>query len=290
MAHTSLRRARCAVGPRRALEGFASSRKIAWKTGTSWGLRDAWAVGSSTRHTVAVWAGNASGEGRPGLTGASAAAPILFDLFNRLDAAGWFARPDAHLKEVEVCRNDGYLANGNCDVEREWAPRDSHFDQPSPHNVRVHLDAARRHRVHGECERVGDMAHSGWFVLPPGQEFFYRRRHADYRVLPPYRADCEAGTAARARGPIEILYPGVGARIYVPVDLAESRSRVVFEAVHRDREATLFWHLDDTYVGATRAFHQRALDPPAGTHTVTVVDPQGNRVSRQFEVLARERR
>ena len=268
---------------------FASSRRIAWKTGTSWGLRDAWAVGNTTRHTVAVWAGNATGEGRPGLTGASAAAPILFDLFNRLDPADWFAPPSLHLKEVEVCSNDGYLANGNCETERQWAPRDSQFDQPSPHNLRVHLDAARSYRVHGECERVAAMTHADWFVLPPAQEFFYRRHHADYRVLAPYRADCEAGVATRGtRGPIDFLYPGAGAKIYIPIDLAETRSRVVFEAVHRDREATLHWHLDDAYIGTTHTFHQRALDAPAGAHTITVVDLHGNRLSRQFEVLARE--
>lgn len=269
-------------------KSFASSRRIAWKTGTSWGLRDAWAVGNTPRHTVAVWAGNASGEGRPGLTGATAAAPILFELYNRLEPADWFATPTLHLKEVAVCRNDGYLANGNCEVEQQWAPRDSHFDQLSPHNIRVHLDRSRRQRVDSGCERVAHMHHADWFVLPPGQEFFYRRHHGDYRVLPPYRADCAA--AAPARGPIEFLYPTPGTRIYIPVDLAETRSRVVFEAVHRERETTLHWHLDDTYVGSTRTFHQRALDVPVGQHTITVVDPQGHRLSRQFEVLAQERR
>lgn len=269
-------------------KSFASSRRIAWKTGTSWGLRDAWAVGNTTHHTVAVWAGNASGEGRAGLTGAGAAAPILFDLYNRLEATDWFVPPALHLKEVEVCRNDGYLANGNCEVERQWAPRDSHFDQLSPHNIRVHLDDKRHHRVDSRCERVANMTHANWFVLPPGQEFFYRRSHGDYRVLPPYRADCEA--AAPARGPLDFLYPTPGTRIYIPVDLAETKSRVVFEAVHRERETTLHWHLDDAYVGSTRTFHQRALDVPVGVHTITVVDPQGNRLSRQFEVLAQERR
>ena len=194
------------------------------------------------------------------------------------------------MKEVEVCRNDGYLANGHCDTERQWVPRDSHFDQPSPHNLRVHLDGALRHRVHGECERVANMEGADWFLLPPGQEFHYRRHHAGYRVLPPYRNDCDATMAARgARGPIEFIYPIAGTKIYIPIDLAETKSRVVFEAVHRDREATLHWHLDDAYVGTTRTFHQRALDAPAGAHTITVVDQQGHRLARQFEVLARER-
>jgi penicillin-binding protein 1C len=272
-------------------KNFASSRKIAWKTGTSWGMRDAWAVGNTTHYTVGVWTGNASGEGRPGLTGATAAAPLLFDLFNHLEPGTWFAPPAAHLRQVEVCRNDGYLANGDCPSERQWVPRDSHFAQVSPHNLVVHLDPGGRFRVHGGCERVARMRHVGWFVLPPGQEHYYRRHHADYRPLPPYRADCERqGTTRVGRGLMDFLYPNLGTRLYIPMDLAEKKGRVVFEAVHRDPGVTLYWHLDEQYVGATRTFHQRALDIAAGAHQITIVDPQGNRLSRAFEVLGRETR
>lgn len=199
-----------------------------------------------------------------------------------------------------MCRNDGFLSNGECEADRQWAPRDSHFDQLSPHNIRVHLDRTRRNRVHSECERIGDMVQANWFVLPPGPESFYRRHHAEYRVLPPYRADCEAqapqapqgalGSTSAAKGPIEFLYPTPGTRVYIPVDLAETKGRVVFEAVHRDRNATLHWHFDDTYLGATRTFHRRELDASPGLHTLTVVDSQGHRLSRQFEVLTQERR
>ncbi|MDH5204142.1 MAG: penicillin-binding protein 1C [Hylemonella sp.] len=272
-------------------KNFASSRQIAWKTGTSWGLRDAWAIGNSARYTVGVWVGNASGEGRPGLTGSVAAAPLLFDLFNPLEATPWLERPELHLKTVQTCRGDGYLANGHCEEAAQWAPRDSQFDQLSPYHVGIHLDRSRRWRVHSGCARVADMVLADWFVLPPGPELFYRRHHADYRALPPYRADCDEPEQARGqRGPIDFLYPAHGTRVYIPVDLGERKSRVVFEAVHRDREAELHWHLDDTYIGSTRSFHQRALDASAGTHTITVVDAQGNRLSRAFEVLVRERR
>ena len=72
---------------------FRSSRIVGWKTGTSYGLRDGWAIGTTPSHTVAVWVGNASGEGRPGLTGSATAAPILFDLINRLDPEPWFRTP-----------------------------------------------------------------------------------------------------------------------------------------------------------------------------------------------------
>lgn len=265
-------------------KNFASSRQISWKTGTSWGQRDAWAVGTTTRHTVAVWAGNASGEGRAGLTGASTAAPLMFDLFNRLESAPWFSMPTSQLKEVEICTNDGYLSNGSCATTHDWAPKDSHFDQPSPHNLRIHLDASRQHRVDSRCERVANLVSENWFVLPPGSEFYYRRQHAEYKTLPSFRTDCM--TSGTARSPIDFLYPPPGTRIYIPIDLAETKSRVVFEAAHRDANATLHWHLDDVYIGTTQTFHQRGLDVPVGAHRITVVDSQGLTQTRRFEILS----
>ena len=267
---------------------LGGGRKVAWKTGTSYGHRDGWAIGVTARHTVGVWVGNASGEGRPGLTGIAAAAPVLFDIVNRLPGDGWFPMPEAHLREVRVCRADGYRAGGDCDATVALAPRDSHFERPSPHHRTVHLDPASGLRVHGGCESVHAMSHRTWFVLPPGQETFYRRSNPAYRPLPPYRADCSASAAeASAQGPVDFLYPDDGTRIYIPVELGGRKGRAVFAAVHRDPGATLHWHLDDRYVGSTSVFHEQALDIAAGTHVVTVVDETGHRARRSFHVLAR---
>ena len=265
-------------------------RRVAWKTGTSYGHRDGWAIGVTPRYTVGVWAGNADGEGRPELTGIGAAAPVLFDVLNRLEGDGWFPRPGAHLKKVRVCAADGFLAAGECDAAFSRAPRDSRFARPSPHHRTVHLDPASGLRVHGRCESVQAMAHETRFVLPPGQEAYYRRWNPAYRPLPPYRADCAAGSAeAVAQGPVDFVYPRPGARIYIPVELGGQKGRAVFSAAHRDPEATLHWHLDDRYVGSTTVFHEQALDVERGWHAVTVVDDLGNRARRVFEVLGRVR-
>ena len=267
---------------------LGGGRRVGWKTGTSYGHRDAWAVGVTARYTVGVWAGNAGGEGRPELTGVGAAAPVLFDIVNRLDGGEWFPRPEAHLKAVKVCRSDGYRAARGCETAVAWAPRDSHFERPSPHHRTVHLDPSNGLRVHGKCESVQAMSHETWFVLPPGQESFYRRWNAGYRPLPAYRADC-AGTSAEgsASSPVDLLYPDNGTRVYIPVELGGRKGRAVFAAAHRNPDATLHWHLDDRYVGSTSVFHEKALDVAEGLHVVTVVDEMGNRARRGFEVLAR---
>ncbi len=267
-------------------KNFSSSRKVAWKTGTSFGERDAWAIGDSSRYTVGVWVGNASGEGRPELIGVAVAAPIMFDVFGSLDRSAWFTPPGAWLKQVLVCRKDGFLPDGLCQTKAEWAPVNTHFDKVTQHFRIVHLDPSQRWQVHGLCEPVSRMVHKTWFVLPPAQEYYYKRLHSLYRTLPPMRRDCERLVAADdGKSPISFLYPEEGTRIYIPIDLSEKKGRVVFQAVHRDPDARLFWHLDNHYIGETRTFHQQALDIAPGKHHITVVDGQGNIASRSFEVL-----
>jgi len=163
-------------------------------------------------------------------------------------------------------------------------PRDSRFDALSPHNLWVNLDATRARRVDGDCESPGAMTHMIWFVLPAAEEYFYRRQHAEYRPLPGWRTDCAA--AAAARGSLALLYPDTNARVLIPRELDGSRGRTVFEAVSRRREATIYWHLDDRYLGETHTFHQQSLDIDPGEHILTLVDEKGERVARRFQVLA----
>jgi len=276
-------------GEEGAWRSFASSRRIAWKTGTSFGLRDGWAIGSTSHYTVGVWVGNASGEGRPGLTGSTMAAPLMFGLFNDLPQnvsdSPWFDRPTYALRAIDTCVNDGYLRAADCETERTWVPRNSHFDLLSPHNLRVHLDAAGRYRVDGDCESPFAMRHATWFVLPPAQEYYFRRAHAEYRALPDARPDC-AGAGDPGKNALALLYPDANARVLIPQELDGKRGRTVFEAVARRRNATIYWHLDGQYLGETHTFHQQSLDIEPGEHILTLVDDTGDRIARTFQVLA----
>ena len=266
---------------------FEGSHEVAWKTGTSFGHRDAWAIGSTARHTVGVWVGNATGEGRPELTGVGSAAPLLFDVFNALDRVDWGPRPEFALRRVTVCKDDGYLAVLGCDTEEALAPLESHFERPSPYHRVVHLADGGAWQVDARCEDVGRMTHQTWFILPPGQEYYYRQHRSGYRPLPPVRPDCRVADGASA-GSMDFLYPEAGTAVYIPWELGGERGRVVFAVAHRRGDARLFWHLDDRFVGSTETFHEQALDIPPGRHTVTVVDQWGARASRTFRVLDKD--
>lgn len=268
---------------------FSGSQTIAWKTGTSYGLRDAWAIGSNGRYTLGVWVGNAGGEPASFISGQSSAAPILFDVFDALPKVNWFAKPAHALKIISVCKDDGYLTGGQCEAVDMPIPATSHFDKVTTSHRRIHLDSNEQFRVHSRCETVSNMQSRDWFVLPPTQEFYWRQHHSEYKSLPPWRSDCVKDLLQVDEDqPIELVYPNEESRIYIPMDLDGKRSRVVLKAIHRNPAAQLYWHLDDEFLGETKIFHEReaALEP--GLHTLLIVDKQGYKLERRFRVIGKE--
>lgn len=261
---------------------FLSSRKIAWKTGTSFGYRDGWAIGTSTRYVVGVWIGNADGEGRPGLTGIATAAPLMFEIFGLLPDAPWFKLPVDEMLPSSICRQSGYLAGPYCsDTDSTTIPMTGTKSSLCPFHKLVHLSADQQYRVTSDCYPVDSMKHLSWFVLPPVQEWYYKRHHADYRRLPPFRYGCEpAGIKS-----MDLVYPRDEITVYIPRGLMGEKGRVVFEAVHTDPDALIYWHLDNQFLSATRYIHQVELLPEAGNHQIVLVDEKGEELIRKFVVV-----
>jgi len=267
---------------------FTSSRKIAWKTGTSYGLRDGWAVGVTPRYAVGVWAGNADGEGRPGLTGIATAAPILFEIFGLLDDQGWFDPPYEDLFEIDVCTKSGYRAGPYCEKTKGLlVPQSGLRTKGCPYCRIIHCDSSLKWQVHSECERVCEITSAKWFVLPPVMEWYYKRKHSDYHPLPSYRDNCFDSMEGFKMSSISMIYPGRKARIYIPYELDGQRGRTVFSAAHRNARSMIYWHLDEHYLGATRDIHQMALSPGPGEHTLTLIDENGEYLENKFVVLTK---
>lgn len=267
-------------------ERFRSSRKVAWKTGTSFGFRDAWAVGVTPSYAIGVWAGNADGEGRPGLVGVQAAAPVLFEIINALPrdqgAAQWFDKPYDHLLEMPICAQSGYRPLEGCPVDTVWATLNSPQVPACPYHEIVHLDESRQWRVNTSCESPNRIVHVPWLVLPPLEAHYYRSRHPDYAPLPPYRADCAAPDQDAV---MQLIYPKHPTRIFVPVDLDGEYSRTVFTVAHRNPAKMIHWHIDQEFMGSTETFHSMEFHPAPGPHVLTLVDEDGNRLEQRFEIV-----
>jgi penicillin-binding protein 1C len=265
---------------------FTSSRRLAWKTGTSFGFRDGWAIGITSEYLVAVWAGNADGGGRPGLTGIGAAAPVMFALFNLLGDTGWFREPSFDMAYARVCRISGHLAGPDCSVEHtEYTdiPKPGLESTVCPYHRRIHLDGDG-HRANSGCYPVSEMKAVSHFVLPPVMEWYYRTRN-EYDPLPPWRDGCVQDEATRS---MALIYPDDSPVIYVPVEIDGNPGRTVFEAAHRNPSTTIWWHLDDRLLGETSGNHQMALNPEPGNYTLTLVDGNGETLSHRFRISGRE--
>lgn len=260
---------------------FSSSRRIGWKTGTSFGNRDAWAVGVTPDYAVGVWVGNCSGEGRPLMTGVGYAAPVLFEVFGLLPRSDWFAEPSGALEPAVICPRSGFLASHVC-PERDTVliPRSAAVGEVCPFHRIVNLSADRKYRVTADCYDPSRIVRVPMFILPPAQEWYYKRQHPDYRPLPPLHPDLSAAQAGSQ--PIEIIYPQPGRVLVVPRSLEGAVQNLVFTAVHRDRNAVLYWHIDDDYMGATTLDHKISVHPDPGNHRLTVIDEHGARASVVF--------
>lgn len=260
-------------------KSIPSMQTIAWKTGTSYGFRDAWAVGVTPRYAVGVWVGNATGEGKPGLVGAQTAGPVLFDIFSYLPASPWFERPTDVFVDAEVCRQSGHLKGRFCEETDTVLilPAGLRTDACPYHHL-ITLAADEKHRVYESCANTEPTLQKSWFTLPPVWEWYYKQHHPEYNPLPPFKAGCGEDTFQ----PMQFIYPPMNAHIKLPKQLDGSKGFLTVELAHTNPNANVFWHLDDTYLMQTQDFHKISLQPAPGKHSLTAVDGEGNTVSTTF--------
>ncbi|WP_231373144.1 penicillin-binding protein 1C [Bacteroides sp. HPS0048] len=258
-----------------------SMQTIAWKTGTSYGFRDAWAVGVTPRYAVGVWVGNATGEGKPGLVGARTAGPVMFDVFNLLPSSPWFVRPSEGFVDAEVCHLSGHLKGRFCEETDTILILPAGLKtEACPYHHRINLSADGTQRIYESCINTEAAIQKNWFTLPPVWEWYYKQRHPEYKPLPPFKPGCGEDILR----PMQFVYPTMNARIFLPKQMDGSKSQLTFELVHSVPKATVYWHLDNNYLAETQDFHKISLLPSSGKHTITAVDNEGNTVSVTFFV------
>lgn len=262
-------------------EFYDGSKQIAWKTGTSFGFRDAWAIGTTKDYVVGVWVGNADGEGRPGLVGVQTAAPILFDVFNLLPNSDWFYKPFDEMQEVSICKKSGHRASPNCDVvEQKFIQVSGLKTKPCPYHILVHLDTSEQFQVNSSCEAISNISHKSWFVLPPLMAYYYKTKNPFYKPLPPFRADCLGENAIS----MQFIYPNDNNTIFLPKDFGGKTNELILKIAHSKPETTVFWYLNEQFLGSTQNIHEFGIIPKQGKHLITVVDTFGNEAKRWITI------
>ncbi len=262
-------------------EFFDNSKQIAWKTGTSYGFRDAWAIGTTKDYVVGVWVGNADGEGRPGLVGVQAAAPILFDVFDLLPNSQWFQKPFDEMKKVNICAVSGYRASVNCiNVDEKYIQKSGLKTEACPYHKLVHLDKTESFQVNSSCKNINEIKNTSWFVLPPLMAHYYKDKHPFYKPLPPFRNDC----IGYKKETMEFIYPKDIKTVFLPKDFNEKTNDLILKVAHSKPNTKLYWYLDHNFLGETTTIHNMAIQPKEGEYLITVTDEFGNEIKRLIEI------
>ncbi|HID40472.1 MAG TPA: penicillin-binding protein 1C, partial [Calditrichaeota bacterium] len=255
---------------------YSNQWPFSWKTGTSYGQRDAWAVGVSPQWTIAVWAGNFNGQGNANLSGAATAGPLLFDLFRNLPKDPdkiFFARPSEDLKEIELCARTGFKAGPDCPEKiRTIAPLHMKPLNLCPYHKRIFLNRDETEQVCSLCWGAGEHHTAIRLIYPADVNQFLRQAGRVVDGLPPHRASCPALTAS---SPLKIIYPQKNAALWIPREFNGELQKVSFRAAHQQSNQRIFWYLDNHYLGSSREKHNLAITLKKGWHELQVIDENG---------------
>lgn len=267
---------------------FSSKQKISWKTGTSFGFKDAWSVAVTPDYVVGVWVGNASGEGRNGITGLRVAAPVLFDIINILPSyKNWFEIPYDDMILAPVCKQSGYLAGENCcDIDSVWISTRGINTNICPYHQKIYLDQSETFRVNSDCYPVNLMKEKSYFILPPSMEAYFINSNYWYQSLPPFLEDCSQQLNVSEQ--IELIYPTNLSRVLIPIEMTGDTLQAIFKVSHRNPETKVYWYIDEKYYGFTKDFHEMGFKLKPGNYTLNLMDENGYKISKKFKVISND--
>jgi len=251
--------------------------EIHWKTGTSYGNRDAWAIGSNPEFTVGVWLGNFDGAPSSELKGGDLAGPVLFDLLdalsNRSFQANLPAPPPGDLAEIEVCAYSGYLPNRDCPERKKvLAPIKNLPTKTCPYHLRYQVDNDTGYYLPPACRNGRDWTEKVFVVLPAS----VRRWISDQQLLAPSPPsplpDCQYFAG---QSPPKIVSPQPNAVFFLIPGLEPNRQEIPLEAEGPARENELSWFLNGKFLAKIPAQERAWLLPSPGLHQIRVVDSAG---------------
>ncbi len=272
---------------RRHLTGMPA--QVHWKTGTSFGHRDAWAAGSGPRHTAVVWLGNFDNTPSVHLVGSDAAGPVLFDLLEAVGPRGRAAvkeepEPPQDLARVEVCSYSGHLPTDACKDRREvFARRSAVPTRPCPYHQRVEVDVKTGLAVSPACRAGREVESRVYLSWPASIRRWLTEQHRSLPMPPVYAPGCEPGGAGNAP---EILSPAEGqVALLIPgVSVDQQEVPLEAEAAHA-RELT--WFVNGKFLGRAKADERLWWTPAVGTHEILVTDDRGFTSRRRLVVRQR---
>jgi len=263
-------------------ERFSSSRPIAWKTGTSFGHKDAWAVGVMPEYTIAVWCGNFNGDGNQNISGAATAGPILFDILQMLprqSVDNWFEKNDIDYKSMRICKLSGFRATDAClEVDTIFVPEEMKPLRTCDYHQFKYFSEDGHHQCCSQCwDRVGSIKKSVT-VYPPDIAYYLRKKGQYIEPQLSHYPQCSAYSTGQS---LKFIYPNLNAKLFLPRDFDGQLQKVVCKAGHRNKNVKVYWYLNEQYIGETCDEHKMEVKFKNGWNILTIIDENGSKDKQQ---------
>lgn len=265
-----------------------ATHAIHWKTGTSFGHRDAWAAGSNLTHTAVVWMGNFDNSPSHALVGASASGPVLFDVLEAVEDRSrvWTTPPPPpQLITVQVCADSGYAPTPACPkTEATLALKTAVPTKPCPIHHRVEVDADTGEAVNAACR---GQRRTRWETVTSWPASVQRWLALQGQAQPRAPRRAPACAPEEPRAALSLVSPPAGQVAMLLRGLEPARQEIPLEAEGDSQGGELSWFVDAEFVGRAPPHQTLYWTPSVGRHRVVVKSDSGQTASRELEVRLR---
>ena len=245
---------------------YSEQRPISWKTGTSYGMKDAWSVGVSPDYTVLVWLGNFNQKSIFSLSGVETAGNLLFKVFNIVDInSKTFEKPTDDLKEIEIDEKTGYRKFYDVESKKVFYPKDAKLLRISPYYKKIFVDE-------------NDME------IDSRSPNFDKRKEKIVIEYPIEVSNYFFLNGVRENKNVKIAYPVQNLSIFVPKDF-DGYKKVAMKLYNPNNEY-VYWYLDEDYVGYSNE-KEKFFELDIGKHKLTIVTESGAREEVKFNINKR---
>lgn len=253
-------------------EASMHTPRIAWKTGTSYGRRDAWSIGYNKNYTVGVWVGNFSGAGVPELNGANIATPLLFKIFNTIDynsSNEWYNMPKECGTRI-VCSETGKPVNDFCTntIMDYFIPLTSPAS-PCDNMQEIATDAKEQISYCRNCIPPNGYKKKWYKLIPPEMQAYYAENRIAYEMIPPHNPDCDK---VFTEGAPTIKMPVTGTEYLISKQEPEP---LQLSCDVTGDVKTVYWYINNQFYKQTKAQAKEFFTPNAGTVKISCTDDKG---------------
>ena len=246
--------------------------KIAWKTGTSYGRRDAWSIGYNKKYTVGVWVGNFSAQGIPELSGANVATPLLFKIFNTIDYdsdEGWFSQPpDCDIRMV--CSETGMPPADHCHntITDYFIPLIS-STQTCNNMQEVMVSADEKISYCKTCMPASGYKKKWMRTVTADMQRYFDERHIAYERIPTHNPACER---VFMEGGPAITSPRNGSEYFI----SKKNPEPLQLTCHVGNDVNkVYWYINNQFFKTSQAGVKQFFIPEEGRVKISCTDDKG---------------